>query len=339
MRLPNGFGSVHKLPGNRRNPYRVRITIGWKLVSGDCKVQEYKTIGYYKTKEEGLIALSNFNESPYKLELKDITFEELYKLWSAEHYAKIVPSTKRMWVAAYNYSKSLELLKFRKIRVSDLENTIKNAKVGNATKLRMKSLYNMMYKYAIKHEITDKNYAIYCETPKVENCICRIPFTKEEVALLWKNVNMPFVDMILINLYSGLRPRELVELKICDIDLDSKIMKGGLKTKAGKNREIPIHDAIYPLILSRYDASNERLCVKENGKNMSYDDYRNRFVKIMKLLSLNHRPHDTRHTFITFAQEYILKLIVGHKIQDVTENVYTHRKIEELCKEINKVKM
>ena len=31
MRLPNGFGSVHKLPGNRRNPYRVRITIGWKI--------------------------------------------------------------------------------------------------------------------------------------------------------------------------------------------------------------------------------------------------------------------------------------------------------------------
>ena len=31
MRLPNGFGNVSKLPGNRRKPYRVRVTVGWEL--------------------------------------------------------------------------------------------------------------------------------------------------------------------------------------------------------------------------------------------------------------------------------------------------------------------
>ena len=32
MRNPNGFGNISKLSGNRRNPFRVRVTAGWKLV-------------------------------------------------------------------------------------------------------------------------------------------------------------------------------------------------------------------------------------------------------------------------------------------------------------------
>ena len=62
----------------------------------------------------------------------------------------------------------------------------------------------------------------------------------------------------------------------------------------------------------------------------------------MKRLDLEHRPHETRHTFITKAKEcnvdeYILKLIVGHAIADITEKVYTHRTIEQLKEEMQKI--
>lgn len=58
---------------------------------------------------------------------------------------------------------------------------------------------------------------------------------------------------------------------------------------------------------------------------------------------MRHTPHETRHTFITQAKycqvnEYILKLIIGHEIRDVTKRVYTHRNIEELKEEMAKVK-
>ena len=33
MRLPNGFGGVSKLHGNRRNPWLARKTVGWEIVS------------------------------------------------------------------------------------------------------------------------------------------------------------------------------------------------------------------------------------------------------------------------------------------------------------------
>ena len=31
MKLPNGFGSVYKLSGNRRNPYRAIVTVRWQI--------------------------------------------------------------------------------------------------------------------------------------------------------------------------------------------------------------------------------------------------------------------------------------------------------------------
>lgn len=84
----------------------------------------------------------------------------------------------------------------------------------------------------------------------------------------------------------------------------------------------------------------------ENGQQgtfLTYDKYRGRFAKINKKFGMSHRPHDTRHTFITLGKEanmneYILKLIVGHAIEDVTEKVYTHRTMEQLATEIEKIK-
>ena len=57
-----------------------------------------------------------------------------------------------------------------------------------------------------------------------------------------------------------------------------------------------------------------------------------------------HTCHDTRHTFVTMAKEagmneYILKLIVGHAVADITERIYTHRSIEQLHEEIQKIKI
>lgn len=53
------------------------------------------------------------------------------------------------------------------------------------------------------------------------------------------------------------------------------------------------------------------------------------------------RPDGTRHTFITLAKEagmneYVIKLIANHAIEDVTEKVYTHRTMEQLHTEMKR---
>ena len=73
---------------------------------------------------------------------------------------------------------------------------------------------------------------------------------------------------------------------------------------------------------------------KEDGKHIGSIFF------IYYLLLIIHTPHECRHTFITIGKsnkmdQYILKLIVGHEIDDVTEKFYTHRTIEQLRNEMN----
>ena len=60
MKNPNGYGTVAKLSGNRRRPYMVRKTNGFDK-NGK---QTYIIIGYYATREEGMIALAEYNKNP-----------------------------------------------------------------------------------------------------------------------------------------------------------------------------------------------------------------------------------------------------------------------------------
>lgn len=78
------------------------------------------------------------------------------------------------------------------------------------------------------------------------------------MALFWANVGKyPDIDLILIQCYSGWRPRELCYLRLEDIDLNARTFTGGLKTDAGKNRVVPIHPRIFDLVQARYQKSVE----------------------------------------------------------------------------------
>lgn len=354
-KLPNGYGTIYKMTGKRSKPFRAMKTDKWVLDATTGKSKQIRiTVGYYATREEAMIALADFNENPYDIKTDSITFSEVYEKWSENYFPALSnPSSIRTVKAAYAYCNGLYDMRMRDIRVSHLEGTILDAQVGDSTKGRIKSLFNMMYKYAVAHDIVDKDYAsvMFANGNPIKRGRTKevIPFTQEEVLLLWDNINVAFADMVLIGIYTGWRPQELAILKVADIDLEAGTMLGGLKTDAGKNRIVPIHSLIRPLIENRMREAaamqSEFLFNDANGQQgtyMTYDKYRKRFDKVMKHLKLSHRPHETRHTFITKAKscnmdEYILKLIVGHAIDDITEKVYTHRTIEQLKAEMEKI--
>lgn len=355
-KLPNGYGTIYKMSGKRSKPYRVMKTDKWIIdpVTGKSK-QIRSTIGYYQSREDAMIALANYNENPYDIKADSITFSEVYEKWSENYFPTLSnPSSVRTVTAAYAYCNDLYDMRMKDIKVSHLEGTILNAQVGDSTKSRIKSLFNMMYKYAVAHDIVEKDYAsvMFANGNPIKRSRTKevIPFSQEEIFLLWDNLdNIAFADMVLIGIYSGWRPQELAILKVANIDLETGTMLGGLKTEAGKNRIVPIHPLIKPLIENRMKEAtamqSEFLFNDANGQQgtyMTYDKYRKRFEKVMKYLKLTHRPHETRHTFITKAKacdvdEYILKLIVGHAIDDITEKVYTHRTIDQLRAEMDKI--
>lgn len=373
MRRANGTGNIYKMKGGkRRKPWRVRVTVGWELnpKTGRCK-QNLKTLGYYASRAEAEAALVAYQECPYDLNTKDITFKELYEQWTEDYFKKLTSiSSERTITSAYRYCSGLYNMKMRDIRIYHLQECMDKGYIipdrgkekgqkryaSACTKGRIKSMFNLMFDWAYAREIVDRNYARAFELDK-ETKIKQVRekrkntiFSNEEIDLLWKNVDkIAFVDMVLCGIYSGWRPQELAILKIKDIDLELQVMYGGMKTDAGKDRCVPIHPLIQPLIEKRYAEAKELgsnyLFNDINGQQgiyMTYDKYRGRFNKIVERLQMDHHPHETRHTFITKAkrvrmEEYILKRIVGHAINDNTEKTYTHREIEELKAEMRKI--
>ena len=77
-------------------------------------------------------------------------------------------------------------------------------------------------------------------------------------------------------------------------------------------------------------------------KKMTYDVLKHKTTKYLASLGINHSFHDTRHTCATLMERANIsslhrKLILGHKINDITDGVYTHVPIMDLVNDINKI--
>ena len=121
-------------------------------------------------------------------------------------------------------------------------------------------------------------------------------FCDDEINCLWNHQNEPWVDSVLILIYSGWRISELLNLKTADIDLQLGTMTGGTKTKAGKGRIVPIHSLIRLFVERRMDEGGEYL-FNYNGKKCSETKYRKFWKNIMDSLGIEKSPHECRHTF------------------------------------------
>ena len=207
MRMPNGYGSIIKLKGNRRKPYQVRLTKGFT----DEGKQIYVYLGYYESQQKAMIALSDYNSSPYDITRDKITFEEVYEKWSKEHFAKVSDSAIENYSNAFRkYCKSLYKMRFKDIRLTHLQGVIDDCNMAYPTRKVILALLNQLSKFALKNDIVDKTYSQFIEVGVNEGKSNRKPFTQEEIDKLFENVDkMEFVDTILIMIYSGLRVGEL----------------------------------------------------------------------------------------------------------------------------------
>ena len=344
MKLPNKYGIIEKLPGNRRKPYRVRKTIGWD----ENGKQIRKTIGYYETRTKALQELALFNEKPYDIDIKKITVEEIHKKWQDEKYPKIAYKTQQVYNMCWNYCQDIKDESFVDIRLQHLQSIVDG--MGNkwSAKKAFKIFWHQMYDFALKNDMDVRKYSEYIDIGKKTTKLERIPFEEDEIDKMWENVDrMDFTDTILILIYTGMRIGELLDIKIEDVHLEKKYMVGGSKTEAGKNRVIPLHDRILPLVKKWYDnsieVSSEYLIFNHEYKQMKYwNYYHEKWEKAIEQLEFNkeHKPHDTRHTFSTRmdrtpANKLCTKRILGHASKDITDKVYTHKDIEDLLEAVN----
>ena len=334
MRRGNGEGSIFKLGGKRRRPWAIRITVGF---TPEGK-QITKYLSYHATKTEAKAALREYLVDPYDIEASKVSFGQIFENWQKS--ATLSERTLESYVNMIKRLSHLHNEPLSKLKVGHFEEYMNQLTPSNAR--LMKNALNQLYTYAMKHEIIDKNIISLITVQKADVKKEVVPFTLEQINKI-KNYRHPLTDTAMILLYTGLRINELLEIENENVHLDKRYMIGGKKTKAGKNRVIPIHDEIFDLIKARYNSENKYLICFKDKKRVRYQRYRQRFWNMMgEQLGFDQTPHATRHTFVTFADRQGLnritvQKIIGHKNVEITDH-YTHRSIEEMIEELNKLK-
>ena len=357
-KLPNGFGQITELKNhNLRNRFRVMVSQG-KTEYGKPIQKLLKPRAYFPTYKEAYEALLKYHKDPFDLD-DNTTVEELHIKWIEKIKAKA-----RNYAPAWKYCAPIYDLPIRQLRPKHIKLCIEG-EVPPTIRPLIKIMFNLMLDYAVEYELVEKNIARSFEISSdinndiEENKKEHMSFTDNEMEKLWKAIGVvPEVDSMLVQCYMGWRPQELCLLRIEDVNLEKNFIVGGLKTEAGKGRIAPIHPCIRPIIEHKIEVAksigseylfNVKLVTKtgkESMIHMQYAKYRKCFNTILEELGLNqeHRPHDPRKHFVTMAKkynldEYAIKRIVGHRIDDITEAVYTDRDPQWLYEEVCKIPM
>lgn len=372
-KLPNGYGSIKRLSGkNRTNPYGVYPPTKEFDINGNpvsikalCYVDDwykgftvltwYKHGEYYPGREKELTESGSSDElggqvakilSKYSQTQREVadqkTFEDIFKEFYAWKFGKEYnlnrekrSASEAGFRSAYNNCKSLHDKSFRSLVTADLQKAVDDCPLKHATLEKIIVLFNQMYAYADANDLCDKKYSDYVKIKSEDDDEKGVPFENDELEILWKNQEDPVVEMLLIICYSGFRISEYIDL---EINWNENYLKGGLKTDAGRNRIVPIHSAILPLVKRR---------IKRDGAFLtcSTGDFRtDMYATLEKLGIKKHTPHDCRHTFSKLCDDYYVnetdkKLMLGHSFQDVTNKVYLHRSLERLKEEIERIKV
>jgi len=342
-RLPNGFGSTYKLSGNRRRPWVAAKTFGWDRNGRQIK----KIIGYAESKKEALQILMTYNNNPLdSADLLTLTYEKAYQKWMYEveiGNIKMSDSNKNSYKAAFKNCVSLHKIKIYDLKTADVQDAINNCNLGYDSKRYIKLLVSKLYKYCkVQLDMNNiRDFSMGLILGNYEKSNIHIPFSHQEILILWQNLILEYIDSIIVSIYTGVRPSELLKIELEKINIEQKYFIEGIKTKSGINRPIPIHKDIEPIFRKKL-STNKKYLFEKNGEKINYRYYLGKFKEVLKRLGMNHIPHDGRHTLATEldninANEVCTKIILGHKIDDITKGVYTHKGIDQLVETINQI--
>ena len=112
----------------------VRKTVGYKLNGQPIS----KIIGYFKTRKEATIALVDYNKDPKAFELSQLTFKDVWKMYTKQTYIDIGKVTPRSYSAAFNWCTDLHDMKMSTIKLMHLQETVNACTASVSTKKNIK---------------------------------------------------------------------------------------------------------------------------------------------------------------------------------------------------------
>ena len=317
-RLPNGFGSIKKLSGVRRNPYAAYPPTTAYYPNGVPKPT--KAIGYYATYAAAFQALTEWNSEPFHTE--KITFDACCALFFEHKFngkRTYSNSMKGAMKAAYANCIVIHGRTMEDITAAELQRLVDACPLKHSSVELIVHLLKTVWKFAEQNGYVRRDVAQYLKINIPDDDEHGVPFSDKEINELWKHTDDPVCMSALAMIYTGFR---VSALKTWEINLSDGTIYGGVKT--GK-RTVPIHPAILKFV--------------NKAKSYQAKDFR----KGLSVYGISHTPHDCRHTFSWLCDKYEVDsiskhMMMGHALgKDVSTKVYSHRTMDDLKKEIAKI--
>lgn len=262
----------------------------------------------------------------------NITFEQLYDEWSAIHYEGIVHKKENDYKAARKACSALDHTPWSEITLRHMQQVVNDAKDSYYVRKNIKTVLNLMGKFAIDNGYCSVNVAGRIKLP-AKTKPHKEAFSEKEIELLWKDYRAgnQFTAAILIMIYTGMRYGEITTIKPENVFLDKGYLLGGIKSEAGKEGEIMIVEEIKPLV--------QEMLIDGGLPQVSDTTFRKMFNQALERSGCDeHTIHECRHTTATILakagiQPAIIKEIMRHSSYDMTLE-YTHVKREDKKKAI-----
>ena len=286
------------------------------------------------------------------IELRDVkpisaapTLAEIWERVKAANLRNLQnPNTVRNYDTAFKHLQLIHHVPIDIITLKDIQPIFGQQMCNHAsyTKMNlMKVVLNHCFKHAIKYDLASTNYAQFVDFYESrEEVETRQPFNNDTIRQLWSLRDDPDAQAVLVMIYTGMRPGEFTTIKKDNVYLEERYMIGGIKTAAGKDRIIPIHEGIVPFVAQMMQCSGNAWLF---GSGCYHAYLRSSYNIVKKKVGFIYTPHSCRHTFATLAKlagmnEYARKKIMGHSCNDLTDDVYTHAPIAYLVKQVNLIK-
>ena len=365
----NGTGTIRKVNGAHGVRYYAYAPAKYVCNESGAVICCREALGGFPKRSEARKALEEYARHP--ISKYNYTLRKVYEDWKSTAFADIKKCTQDNYTAAWAQilaaDDELPDRMLRDVTTADLravldfwmeQHEIRTVKDG-VTKTRkagplsqssltkIKALMTQLYDYAMANNIIDRNYASLVRIPKGAESGTKRAFTDAEFEILeknWKNVTGG--DAVYALCYLGFRVSEFCQLTPTDYDKAAHTLTGGLKTDAGRNRIVPVHSNIIPLIDGWAAGSHETLYADKNGKPYNKDRFtRNVWKPAIKALGLpdDLTPHSARHTCGTRlsaagARPEDIQAILGHADYSVTANTYINQDVNALRESMARMK-
>ena len=282
---------------------------------------------------------------------------ELWESWSKNDMLKLSNNKQ----CAYRIArKRLEPVIDREIdslTVDDLQEVINEKCSSYYTAKDVKTLLSHLYKRAMasntnKGRVT-QNLSDFLVLP-ANNEKEAVPLSTDEVQKLWTAYEKgnKIAAYILLMVYTGMMPGELLDCKKSMIDLDAHEIRGaGLKTKTRKKAAIAFPAFMVPVVQDLMQQTD-----KEKLLAMNKDNFYEEFYKTIEAAGIDnpetvgpdgkkdHRitPYSCRHTYGTEAVKIglhpaIIQQMLRHS-NTKTQEKYTHLGAEQLHAAVEQLK-